>query len=433
MKIAVIGGGTAGYIAAAHLTKYFPDFELIHIFDSRIPTIGVGEGTTLEFPEWLEKITGLGYTELNQKYHVTQKFSISFENWGRDHPQYSHNFHPIGQAYAYHVAAENIVTLLQKHVTATHIDNKVIELKSNGREVEIAFEDQTNLKVDLAIDARGFPKTLNQNYLELSIIPTNAALIRQGSPVEFQTATRSIARPYGWIFVIPLTHRTSYGYIYNSSINTQEEIAADFDEFLRLENINVNNYSKQINFPRFSQRRFFDGALFTIGNAASFLEPLEATAIGAIIAQMKCISFWPLNLFIKKQQKCNLKSKELELFNNFLVKYTYKLSLFVGLHYAKGSCFNTDFWQLARDNFEREVENPQFPEVMQEFLEYLQQSYTLLHPFNKYRQFAELTSEKFTSTKVARQKISESKSFAQWDRQSFAEVGHGVGYFPQSA
>jgi tryptophan 7-halogenase len=60
MRIAVLGGGTAGFIAAAHFTKAFPRAELLHVFDSRIPTIGVGEGTTPRFPAWFEEITGLG-------------------------------------------------------------------------------------------------------------------------------------------------------------------------------------------------------------------------------------------------------------------------------------------------------------------------------------------------------------------------------------
>jgi len=43
MRIAVLGGGTAGFIAAAHLTRHLPQAELLHVFDSRIPTIGVGK------------------------------------------------------------------------------------------------------------------------------------------------------------------------------------------------------------------------------------------------------------------------------------------------------------------------------------------------------------------------------------------------------
>ena len=34
-----------------------------------------------------------------------------------------------------------------------------------------------------------------------------------------------------------------------------------------------------LNFPNFVRRRVFDGQVFWLGNAAGFLEPLEATAI----------------------------------------------------------------------------------------------------------------------------------------------------------
>ncbi len=45
MRIVVLGGGTAGYMAAAHISRFFPEADLVHIFDSRISPIGVGEGT----------------------------------------------------------------------------------------------------------------------------------------------------------------------------------------------------------------------------------------------------------------------------------------------------------------------------------------------------------------------------------------------------
>ena len=46
-KIAVVGRGTAGSLAAASVTNLLPDgdHELHHIYDSRIPVIGVGEGS----------------------------------------------------------------------------------------------------------------------------------------------------------------------------------------------------------------------------------------------------------------------------------------------------------------------------------------------------------------------------------------------------
>lgn len=124
MKIAVIGGGTAGYMAAAHVTKNFPDFDLYHIYDSSIPTIGVGEGTQAHFPAWLDSITGLSFSELEERCKLTRKFGIKFENWGVKHQQFMHNFYPLKAAYGYHISAAKLVELLQEYVSATHIEKK---------------------------------------------------------------------------------------------------------------------------------------------------------------------------------------------------------------------------------------------------------------------------------------------------------------------
>ena len=51
-------------------------------------------------------------------------------------------------------------------------------------------------------------------------------------PVLKHTYTRAIARPHGWVFVIPLTAHTSYGYIFNRDVSDLEEVEKDFDELL---------------------------------------------------------------------------------------------------------------------------------------------------------------------------------------------------------
>jgi tryptophan halogenase len=79
MRIAVLGGGTAGFIAAAHLTRHLPQAELLHVFDSRIPTIGVGEGTTPRFAMWFEEVTGLGFPHLAERCGATLKKGSRYE------------------------------------------------------------------------------------------------------------------------------------------------------------------------------------------------------------------------------------------------------------------------------------------------------------------------------------------------------------------
>jgi tryptophan halogenase len=448
MKIAVIGGGTAGYIAAAHLTKYFPQFELYHIYDSRIPTIGVGEGTTPNFPTWLTDITGLYYPKLKDRCKITLKYGIFFENWGVKYKQFMHNLYPISETYAYHISADKIVELLQDYISATHIDKKVIDLKSNGVAVDIVFEDNTYLKTDIAIDARGFPKSLDENHhIKLSLIPTNAALIRQcpegnksiinfkieNQVLQYNSATRTVARPHGWIFVIPLTHRTSYGYVYNSSINSVAEIAADFDEFLRLEEVTTVGQDRKIHFPNFTHRTLFDGALFKLGNAASFLEPLEATAIGVILMQMLYFSHWPLEHLSKNSKRAELNPKNIEVFNRFLLKKIYRLSVFVGWHYSMGSSFDTEFWRFAQSNFHQEIKKLEYQDVKCEFETYIQAGSKLPHSIKNYQQFSMIAAKINEEKEAAKIESATRKSrfFSFFPPESFAEIGYGINYFPE--
>lgn len=412
LKVAVIGGGTAGYMVAAHITKHFPCFELYHIYDSRIPTIGVGEGTQANFPEWVELITGLSFYDLQERCSVTRKFAIQFENWGTKHKRFLHNFYPIKVAHGYHISADKLTGLLQEYVSATCVDKKIINVKSNGVAVNITFEDETQLEVDFAFDASGFPKLFdNSEYTKISLIPTNAAFIRRGPVVEFNSATRSIARPYGWIFIIPLTTHTSYGYVYNSSINSTSEIEADLNEFLHEEKVATFGEAKYLTFPNFTSRTFFDGSLFKIGNAASFLEPLEATAIGITHAQIGYASQYLNFLSESSYRRGKLVDGKLKAFNDFSQNLVWKAALFVGWHYVSGSCFNTDFWQFAKSNFEQEIKKLENPNLLREFESYLQAgselNYLLL--FSKLNSFI--------------------KSFGGFRPASFYEVGYGIGYY----
>jgi tryptophan halogenase len=92
MRIAVLGAGTAGCMAAAHITKELPGAELLHVFDSRIPRIGVGEGTTPNIPMWLHDVTGLDFDGLRDRVRITRKNGTTFEGWGKGTPPFLNRF-----------------------------------------------------------------------------------------------------------------------------------------------------------------------------------------------------------------------------------------------------------------------------------------------------------------------------------------------------
>lgn len=283
-------------------------------------------------------------------------------------------------------------------------------MKSDGVAVKIAFADSTQLEVDFAFDARGFPKSFDSNHMQMSLIPTNAALIRRGPVVDFQSATRSVARPYGWIFIIPLTTHTSYGYVYNSSINSRSEIETELGEFMLKEGVNAIGEDKHLHFPNFTCNDFFDGSLFKIGNTASFLEPLEATAIGVTMAQIHYASLYPIKYLseLNGSRREKFDEDKLKAFNKFLLNTVWKIVLFVSWHYASGSCFGTEFWHFAKSNFDRESAKVENEDLLHEFKRYLKAG----SKFDYWMYFTEPRS-----------------TFAGLTAASFYEVGNGIGYF----
>src|SRR5262249_49505857 len=256
MRIAVLGGGTAGFIAAAHVTRHFPDAELLHVFDSRIPIIGVGEGTTPRFPVWFEEVTGLGLSHLSERCGATLKTGTRFEGWGPDGASFLHRFQPI-QLIGYHFDAAGVVGVLGDHVRAERVDARIEELQTTAEDVAVRLGDGTTRGCKFFLDPRGFPRPqdgralADEEFIKLDWIPTNRAMLRRLPVQAVAGSTRAIARPHGWIFQIPLRDWTSTGYIFNGCISGDADVAADFTDFLRGEGVETWEDRGRIDFPNF--------------------------------------------------------------------------------------------------------------------------------------------------------------------------------------
>ena len=93
MKIVIIGGGTAGWLAAAFLAKTNkllelnggkPAHDITLVESSNIPIIGAGEGSTGLFPDAIfNKLAILGLDEIDFLYGTgaTLKTGIRFKDW----------------------------------------------------------------------------------------------------------------------------------------------------------------------------------------------------------------------------------------------------------------------------------------------------------------------------------------------------------------
>jgi tryptophan halogenase len=422
MKIAVIGGGTTGFIAAAHLTRRVPEAELLHVFDSNIPTIGVGEGTTPRFPLWFEEVTGLGFPDLVARCGATLKKGTLFHGWGRDGADFLNRFHPT-RLIGYHFDATDVVRVLGEHVRAERIDARVEEVNTSAEGVRVRFSDDATHLCHYVFDARGFPRGTErdggtpEDLVQLDWVPTCRAILRWLPPGSLSGSTRASARPHGWIFQIPLRHATSCGYIFNSRISSDAEIEADFTAFLQQEGIPTWTHRGTIDFPNFLRRTMFDGRVFRVGNAASFLEPLEATAIGTTIVQVRAAAHWIA------EHGGDSNADELDDFNGALIAYICRNSLFVAWHYACGSRWDTPFWRYARRGIERARTNAMARFHLAAMEEYVEAGRMLPGPaLSSYEDQDRWDEEIYPLLRIY-------KPFGNFSELNFAQVGHGIGYY----
>ena len=112
-------------------------------------------------------------------------------------------------------------------------------------------------------------------------------------------------------FPIPLRDWTSCGYVFSPRISNDTEVAADLTAFLHEQGVDTWEVRGAPSFPNFLRRRMFDGRVFWVGNAASFIEPLEATTIGHAIVQIRSATRWILD----DRRGRRADSNEIEAFN----------------------------------------------------------------------------------------------------------------------
>ena len=317
-RIGIIGRGTSGCLAVTNFYFNNPNnLEIIWYYDDFLPTQSVGEATLSDFPTKLWSYFNF-YPHHFKELDASYKYGIRKINWNGS-KDFVHSF-PLGTTGLHYNANK-----FQKFVF-NFFQNKIKIIKYN-------VSNPNDLDCDYVIDCSGKPNNYSKYNLS-PVIPVNSAYVVDcyWNKPQFNNSLH-IARPYGWVFGIPLQNRCSIGYLYNKNINTLDEVKEDIKNVFLQFNLSPSENIQQINFNNYYRKQNFTDKVAYNGNASFFLEPMESTSLASVENINKMC--WE---YIHGKSDLSL------------INYTYKTKIkdierVMALHYFAGSIFETKFWK----------------------------------------------------------------------------------------
>jgi tryptophan halogenase len=238
------------------------------------------------------------------------------------------------------------------------IDGIVKNIHTNEKQFinKIVLENETVIDCDFVFDCTGFNrliigKLFNSNWHSHSkYLPVDSAVpfflkIDESIP----PYTEAIAMKYGWIWKIPLQSRYGCGYVFDSSLISENDAMAEIEEMLGFEP----------EYPRKNKGAFkFNAGYFNetwinncvaIGLSSGFIEPLEATSIFVSILSLKKL--------ISNPNWVDCSEVIRNEYNSFCTKLNDEVVDCIYLHYMSQRN-DTEFWKkFSYDNAPEYLKN----------------------------------------------------------------------------
>ena len=397
-KIIIVGGGSAGWMAAATLISQFPNKDITVIESPNVPTVGVGESTLGQINNWLD-LLNIKDEDFMPYTDASYKLSIRFEDFyqkgdGGFHYPFGNvveneklglkqlwflkkylqpetpitdyaNQHYYNMAYvnqnkidvndvtsAYHFDATKFGLWLKDHYCKPRGVNHILEDVNTIETNEDGITSLNNThKADMFIDCTGFKSMLLGDTLKEpfnsynDLLPNNKAWATRvpykDKENELVSYTNCTAIENGWVWNIPSWERIGTGYVYSDKYVSDEEALNEFKRHLDKKG---SDYSKS-EFKNIKMRvgihdRLFVKNVCAIGLSAGFIEPLESNGLLSVHEFL-------INLVkvMKRGNEDTISQWDRDSFNMVCKTFFDSFAEFVAMHYSLSHREDTKYWK----------------------------------------------------------------------------------------
>lgn len=301
-KVVIIGGGTAGWLTALVVNKFWKNTNVTLIESSKIGVLGAGEGGTSNFGKMLV-LLDINQNDFFNRTKSTVKSGLHLYNWTGQNELSKHMFfgdnpNEKTKSYAYHFDARLVAEYFKEiaiYRGITWVDGEVDNiLHTNGNITKLNLKDGNTIDLDFVFDCSGFARLIidgvhNEEWISYDkYLMMNKAItffLPQNKIYTFndKSYTEMVSMDSGWMFRIPLQHRWGSGYVFNTKYKTIEDTKLEVEKYLGHE-ITIQ---KTFDFNPGTHKQSWIGNSISIGLSYGFIEPLEATSLMSTIMQLK--------------------------------------------------------------------------------------------------------------------------------------------------
>jgi tryptophan halogenase len=396
-KVVIAGGGTAGWVAAAALSRQLGSLLDITLVESEeIGTVGVGESTVPPMRTF-HKLLRIDEQEFMRATAATFKLGILFENWAQIGDRYIHPFGRHGKDtwlgefhhfwlrsrelgstaelgeyclewlaakngrfatsprseinFAYHIDAALYAKFLrgmsERH-GVKRVEGKIRSVQVNGESgfiESLTLHSGEVLPGDLFIDCTGFRGLLIEQTLHTGFedwghwLPCDTAVAVQTETIEPPMPyTSAIAHQAGWRWKIPLQHRVGNGIVFCSRYLSEDEAK---EKLLRDAGGKPVRQPWLLKIRTGRRRKAWNKNCVALGLASGFVEPLESTSIHMIMmGATRLMQLFPFS---------GMKQSLIDRFNDESRAEIESIRDFIVLHYNTTTRDDSGFWRYCRN------------------------------------------------------------------------------------